>query len=227
MITETIVGLNAEFRYKLGKNASRRLRSEDGKIPAIIYGGTEVPKAISLMHNKVLEAIKLESFYSNILTLDISGKKEYVVLKDIQRHPYKLNVLHMDFQRVRKADFITMSIPLHFTNESICPGVKKGGIINYHSMDVEIRCQVDKLPKFIEVDLSKLELHQTIHLSELKFPAGVEVPRLGQGKTHDLSIVNVNISRLSKTDEEVNLNSTEVGDDNDAYKSVEVDENIV
>ena len=128
----------------------------------------------------------------------IQDKPQQVLLKDLQRHPYKAALLHMDFQRVQDTDVVTMRIPIHFINEDVCPGVKSGGIINHHAIDVEIRCQAGQLPEFIEVDLQNVEVDQAIHLSELTLPNGIEIPALNQGKDHDAPVVSVHLPRQAK-----------------------------
>jgi large subunit ribosomal protein L25 len=192
-MTDAIFELNAELRDEIGKGASRRLRRQQDKVTAIMYGGDEKPIPISLNHNKVLQAIQHEAFYSHILKINFKGKAHQVVLKDIQRHPFKKIILHMDFQRIRDTDVISMKVPLHFMGANACPGVKKGGIINHQAMEIEIRCQASKLPEFIAVDLSNLDLDHAIHLSDLNLPEGVIL--LAHGKDHDLPIVSIHIPR--------------------------------
>lgn len=191
--------LSAELRNDLGKSASRRLRREE-KVLGVVYGGDEAPASIVLAGNKVRKALENDAVYSHILNLTINGKKQQVVLKDLQRHPYKPVVLHMDFLRVKATDMITMRIPLHYQGEDACIGVENGGIINHHMMDVEIRCQAGKLPEHFDVDVSKLDVDAAIHLSALKLPAGAEIVLLAHG--HDEPMVSVHLPRQSKLDEE-------------------------
>lgn len=193
-----IFDLNAVIRDDLGKSASRRLRRED-KVLGVVYGGEEAATPIILEQRVVNKALEHDSFYSHILGLTINGKKQQVVLRDLQRHPYKPVVLHMDFLRVKATDKITMRIPLHFQGEAECIGVQNGGIINHLMIDVEIRCQASKLPDHIDVDVSKLEVDQSIHLSQLAIPAGAEVVMLEHG--HDVPVVSVHLPRQSKLDE--------------------------
>ncbi len=203
-MTNAIFELDAELRETIGKGASRRLRRKQNKVAAILYGGNEKPTTIALDHNKVLNALQYEAFYSHILKLNINGEKQQVVLKDLQRHPFKKTILHMDFQRIKDTDVINMKIPLHFIGKDLCPGVKKGGIINHQAMDVEIRCQANKLPEFITVDLSTLDLDQAIHLSDLKLPEGAVIHLLAHGKDHDLPVVSVHMPR-TKVEEETTV----------------------
>lgn len=187
--------LIATKRVDTGKVASRRLRQKQDQVPAILYGGKEDNLSINLDHNKLLQITVHEKFYSQILTLDVDGHKQKVILKDLQRHPFKPKILHLDFQRVKESDVIAMHVPLHFVGVEKCPGVKLGGVINHHANDVEVKCQAKFLPEFIEVDLSSLELGQVIHLSDLKLPDSVEIPALHKiaDKGQDSPIVSVNI----------------------------------
>ena len=187
--------LIATKRVSTGKSASRRLRQEQDQVPAILYGGKEDNLAINLDHNKLLRVTVYDKFYSQILILNIEGKKQKAILKDLQRHPFKPKILHLDFQRVKETDVITMHVPLHFIGTEKCPGVKLGGIVSHHANDVEVRCQAQFLPEFIEVDLSNLELGQVIHLSDLKLPHSVEIPALHRAtdKGQSVPIVSVHI----------------------------------
>lgn len=189
----------AQKRDDLGKSASRRLRREL-KVLGVVYGGGEAAVSISLEQRLVAKALENEAVFSHMLTLNLDGKKQTVVLKDIQRHPYKPQVLHLDFLRVKATDLLTMEVPLHFIGEDKCPGVLNGGIVNHVLSEVEIRCQANQLPEFIEVDISKLELEQDITLSQIKLPKGVEVIQLTHG--HDLPVVSVHLPRATKEDEE-------------------------
>jgi large subunit ribosomal protein L25 len=190
--------LEAVARGDLGKGASRRLRRED-MVLGVVYGGHEAAKPITLEQRKVKKALENDAIYSHILGLTIDGKKEQVVLRDLQRHPYKPVIMHMDFLRVKATDMINMRIPLHFHGEDKCIGVEKGGIVNHNLIDVEIRCQVGKLPEHIDIDVSNLDLDQSIHLSQLSIPAGAEIVMLTQGH-HDLPVVSVHMPRQSKVD---------------------------
>lgn len=189
----------AQKRDDLGKSASRRLRREE-KVLGVLYGGGEAATSIALEQRLVAKALENEAVYSHILTLNLNGKKHKVILRDIQRHPYKAQVLHMDFMRVKDSDMLTMTTPLHFIGADKCPGVVNGGILNHLMSEIEIRCQANKLPEFIEVDVSKLELDQDIVLSNLKVPAGVEIVQLTLG--HDLPVASVHLPRQTKLDEE-------------------------
>lgn len=181
----TTFEIAAENRNEDGTGSSRRLRRLMNKVPAIVYGGEKDPQPIMLDHNILENALENEAFYSHILTLDIAGKKEKVVLKDLHRHPSRPKILHADFQRVSPNTKISMHVPLHFTGENVAPGVKdQGGIISHHLSEVEIRCLPKDLPEFISVDVSTLSMGEIIQLSELKLPKGIEVHALLQGEDH-------------------------------------------
>jgi large subunit ribosomal protein L25 len=184
----------ADFRHDLGKGASRRLRREE-KVPAIVYGGGKNPTALVLKHKDIVKSLENEAFYSRILSLKTETDTERVILKDVQRHPFKPRILHVDFQRVRADEKLHMNIPLHFTGGDKAPGVKEaGGIVSHILNDVEVACLPDDLPENIEVDLSDLQLNQILHLSDLKLPAGVEIIALAHGD--DKPVVSIHIPRV-------------------------------
>ena len=181
--------INVERREDEGKGASRRLR-RDGKIPAIVYGGDLKPVNIQLDHEKLWLASQNEWFYSSILDLSLAGDIQKVLLRDIQRHPYKQLIMHLDFQRVSADQTLRASVPLHFLNEDKSPAGKTAGVLVLHELnEVEVSCLPKDLPEFIEVDLGALSVGDIIHLSELKLPAGVEIPALKLGKEHDVAVV--------------------------------------
>lgn len=195
--------LEASVRSDIGKGASRRLRREHQLIPAIIYGGKKDVMTIHLPQKEVFRALENEAFYSHILDLKVDGKKEKVVLKDMQRHPFKPIIQHMDFLRVSAKDKITMQVPLHFLNEDIAPGVKvAGGVVAHYMSDVEIKCLPKDLPEFIEVDLAEAEMDTVIHLSELKIPEGVELTALSHGTDSDNDQPVVSIHKPKRVVEE-------------------------
>ena len=194
--------LIAEIREDQGKGASRRLRRE-GKVPAIIYGAGRPPRSLAFDHNKVLRQLENESFYSSVLTIKVGEKAQAAILKDLQRHPARNLILHMDLQRIVDDEAIRMNVPLHFIGEEVAPGVKLGGGKVAHLMtDVEVTCLPKDLPEFIEVDVSNLELDQMVHMSELKLPAGVEIPALAQGPEHDQAVVSIHVIKARAAAEE-------------------------
>ncbi len=166
--------ITAESRTDTGKGASRRLR-HTGKLPGIVYGAHKEPTMITLVHHELIHALDNEAFYSNLLTLKLDGKAQTVILKDLQRHPAKPFVLHVDFQRVQADEKIRLHVPIHFVNEETCPGIKAGGQASHVMADVEVTCLPKDLPEFIEVDMSKLEMGAIVHVSQLSLPAGVEL----------------------------------------------------
>ena len=178
------------------KGASRRLRTA-GFIPAIVYGGHAEPKSVQFAHNPIWLLSQHEWFYSSILSLDIDGKLEKVLLRDMQRHPYKALIMHMDFLRVSENEAVRMSVPLHFLNQEKSPAGKTAGVVVTHELnDVEISCLPKDLPEFIGVDLSELTVGDIIHLSEIKLPNGVEIPELKLGKEHDVAVVIAKHARV-------------------------------
>src|SRR5258708_6958658 len=175
---KTSFELVAEFRETQGKGASRRLRHE-GKVPAILYGGHADARALTLNHQKLLIMLDNERFYSTILNLKVGDQTQAAILKDVQRHPFKNAIVHIDFQRVEENEKIRISIPLHFTGAAISPGVKsQGGLVSHMRTEVEVSCVPKDLPEFIEVDISGLSLNESIHLSQLKIPAGITLVEL-------------------------------------------------
>lgn len=158
-----------------GTGASRRLRRA-GKVPGIIYGGSAAPQMIELDHNALFHALKKEQFHSSVLDIEVAGKTSQVLLRDYQMHPYKQQVLHIDFQRVDASHKIAMKVPLHFVGAENSPAVKLGhGLVNHVMNEVEVSCLPADLPEFIVVDLSELVLHQSVHVGDLKLPKGVSI----------------------------------------------------
>ncbi len=188
--------LNADVRNDEGKGASRRLR-RTGKVPAVIYGAGKDPVSISLNHNDLLKHLEHEAFYSHILTVKLEGASESAILKDLQRHPSKPMVLHLDLLRISANETIRVHVPLHFVGEDVAPGVKTGGgMITRNITEVEVSCLPKDLPEFITVDLSTLELSASVHLSGLALPAGVSLVELAH--EHDLPVVGIHPPRGTK-----------------------------
>jgi large subunit ribosomal protein L25 len=194
--------LSAKARTEKGKGASRRLRRLADLTPAIVYGAGKDSASITLAHKDVVKALKNESFYTQIIKLDIDGKAEQVVVKDIQRHPFKPLIMHMDFLRIKAGEKITMQVPLHFIGEDVAPGLKQGGGIFSHLVtEVEIICLPKDLPEFIEVDVSNLELDQLLHLSDIKASDAITFNALAHD--NDLAIVSIHKPRgVAEDDEE-------------------------
>jgi len=188
--------LDAELRLDVGKGASRRLRHAN-KIPAVVYGADQAATSLTLDHNKVLVALSHEAFYSHILTLKINNNSEKVILKDVQRDPANPRVTHIDFLRIKANEKLHMRIPVHFIGDDEAPGLKEGGVV-YHSVsDVEVSCLPADLPEFLEVDTSGMQLDETLHLSHIKLPKGVELVAFSHGaEGHDLPIVSIHKPRI-------------------------------
>ena len=195
MSTNYLFGLNAEFREGFGSVASRRLRRLENRVPAILYGASEPPLPVSLEHNQVVRALENEAFYSHILTIKIDGVEQKAVLKDLQRHAYKPRILHVDLMRVSAKEKMTLSVPLHFKGEEIAPGVKEaGGVLNKLLNSVEVRCLPSVLPEYIEIDVSQLGLDESILLSQINLPTGVELTA-AISHEDDRPIANIHIPR--------------------------------
>jgi large subunit ribosomal protein L25 len=169
------IEVKATKREVQGTGASRRLRRA-GRVPGIIYGGKAQPQNIELDHNDLWQHLRKEAFYSSILDLDVDGAKHMCLLRDVQRHPFRQLILHVDFQRIDAKHKIHQKVPLHFVNADIAPGVKlDGGMIQHVMTDLDVECMPKDLPAFIEVDLKDLQGGSSVHVSEIKLPAGVEV----------------------------------------------------
>ncbi len=204
--------LKAELRSDLGKGASRRLRRLNDKVPGIVYGGDTAPTPIMIDHSEVLHHVEHEAFYSHILTLIIDGKKNSVVLRDLQRHPFKPKITHMDFQRVKQNETIHMQVPLHFINEEKCVGVKAGGQIIHNKVTVEVECKAKDLPEFIEVDVAALELGSTLHLSDMTLPKGVTLMNASDDEESDLAVVSVAHSKVATESTDSEESSEKAGE---------------
>jgi large subunit ribosomal protein L25 len=191
------IEMNVKKRDAQGTGASRRLRRAD-QVPAIIYGGDKPATPITLDHNEIFHALRKEAFHASVLTLNVEGTKETVLLRDTQMHAYKLQVLHVDFQRVDATHKLHTKVPFHFVNADAAPGVKlQGGIVSHVMNEIDVQCLPSQLPEFIEVDLSGLSVGQSIHVSQVKLPAGVEALTHGA----DPVIVTLTLPRGAKADE--------------------------
>ena len=193
---KTSFELVAEFREDQGKGASRRLR-QLGKVPAILYGGRRDARALLLDHTKLAQLMDDERFYSTILSLRVGDQTQAAVLKDVQRHPYRNMIMHIDFQRVLEDEKIKMIVPLHFKGGAEAKGVKdQGGVLSHVQNDIEVTCLPKDLPEFIEVDVSGLELNQVLQLSDLRLPAGVEIVELLAGR--DKPVASIHMPRVEE-----------------------------
>ena len=202
--------LTAELRNDMGKGASRRLRNA-GKVPGIMYGSHKEPTSISLIHNELAHQLSNEAFFSHILTIKLGGSDEMAIVKDVQRHPSKPLVLHIDLQRVSATEKIRVHVPLHFINAATAPGVKEsGGLVTHNLIEAEVQCLPKHLPEFIEVDLGNMKLNDIIHLSDLKLPDGVELVELLHGASHNQAVASVHLPRAAKEVEETAVAAAEV-----------------
>ena len=202
--------INAKSREDTGKGASRRLRRLTGEVPAIIYGGKKDAEKISILHKDITKALENDAVYSSIISLSIDGKAEDTIIKDIQRHPAKQIILHMDFLRVSKTTKLQTRVPLNFINEDTCVGVKLGGGLIAHTMtDIEVSCLPKDLPESIDVDMAEVDVGQIVHLSDLTLPNGVESVSLSQGADYDLTVATVNKQKAVEIDEPIESESSE------------------
>ena len=193
--------LDAQLRSDEGKGASRRLRRA-GLVPAVIYGGDKEPQSVSLQHHIMLQHVEHEAFFSHILDINVAGKGEKAVIKDIQWHPFKPVIMHMDFQRVDPSSKIRMHVPLHFIGEDKAPGIKSGSVFTHQLTSIDVSCPANKLPEFIEVDVSNMHMGDSLHLSDIKLPEGVEIVELSHGPEHDLPVVTIVATRGGVSDED-------------------------
>jgi large subunit ribosomal protein L25 len=202
--------ITAIGRKDEGKGASRRLR-RSGHVPAIVYGAHQDPQSVQVEHNHLWLVSQNEWFYSAILDLSVDGKVQKVLLRDMQRHPFKQQILHLDFLRVSENEALRAKVPLHFVDQDKSPAGKTAGIVVTHELnEVEVSCLPKHLPEFIEIDLSTLDVGDIIHLSEIKLPEGVTIPALMHGKEHDLAVVIAKHARVEVVEEEEAPESADV-----------------
>jgi large subunit ribosomal protein L25 len=195
--------LEAQARANVGKGASRRLRRKEDAVPAIVYGGDKAPANITLSHDKLHHAIANEAFFASIITLKIDGVAEMVVIKDLQRHPAKPRLMHADFQRVQADHALHKKVPLHFINEAANNDVKNaGGIVSHLMTELDISCLPKDLPEFIEVDIAALHIGQSLHIADLKLPAGVSSIALMHGEESNLAVVAIVAPKKAAEDAE-------------------------
>lgn len=184
--------ISAVARKDVGKGASRRLRRLEGTIPAVVYGAEKPAQSITIKHNDMFHALEHEAFYSSIVTLKVDGEAQPVLLKDLQRHPFKPKILHADFLRVDMNKELHVHVPLHFVGTAI--GIKQGGVVSHLLTDLDVTCLPKDLPEYIEVDVTALELNATLHVSQIKLPAGVKSVALAHDD--DPAVVNVHKPRI-------------------------------
>ena len=192
----------AKSRARCGKSEARRVRRQ-GNVPAVIYGGHLEPQMLVLNHNEVIKHLEHEAVYSHLLDVTVDGKTEQAILKGVQRNPAKFQILHLDFLRVSMSEPLKVNVPLHFINEHTSIGGKKGGIAAHAMVDIEVSCLPSVLPEYLEINLANLDIGETIHLSDIVTPAGVDIVILAQGPEHDLPVVSMMASKASKDDDTV------------------------
>jgi len=198
----SIFELEAESRTDQGKGASRRLRRE-GMVPAVIYGADEDPQSITLKHSEVLKRQEHEAFYSHILAVKVDGKVTKAILRDMQRHPAKPIIMHMDFMRIDEKKPIRVNVPLHFAGADVAPGVKEGGMLTHDVVEVAMDVLPNNLPEYIEVDVSGLGIGDSVHLSDLTLPESGSLVELGRGEGHDIAVVSIHVRRGGGEEEAV------------------------
>ena len=197
------VNLNATNRDVEGKSSSRQLRRA-GSVPAVIYGGDKDPIRISILEKDIAKAAEIPGFATQILNINISGEEQNVILKELQRHPATQRVLHADLQRVNPDTKISISVPVRFVNEDICMGVKMhGGAISRLINNIDITCLASNLPEYLEVDVAELDVGDSVFLSALNLPEGVEIPSLALGEDRDQAVVSITEAKVLDIEPEV------------------------
>ena len=193
------IELTAKLRTDMGKGASRRLRRIAELVPAVMYGAGKDAVSLSIAHKDLKKATENEAFFSQIVAIRTDNEVTQVIIKDLQRHPAKDRILHADFFRVRMDEAIEVEVPFHFLNEEECPGVKlHNGLVSHNMTSIEISCLPGDLPEYIEVDIGHMDIGDAIHMSELKLPAGLEIPELKLGEDHDQIVVSIHERQAEK-----------------------------
>ena len=194
MVSE--INLVAEYREDTGKGSSRRLRHA-GKVPAIIYGAGREPRALTFDHNELLKAAENEAFMSSVLKVQVGPNMRRTIIKDIQVHPSRRQIMHLDLQRIVEDEAIKMTVPLHYLNEETAPGTKAGGTVSKTLIEVEVSCLPKDLPEYLEVDLGEMELDAMLHMSDIKLPEGVTLTALAQDPPADEAICSLHVLRVA------------------------------
>lgn len=206
----TTILLDAQTRTEHGTGVSRRLRNQ-GLVPGVLYGGDQVAVSVALPHNQLIKAQEQEAFYSQVIQLSLDDKPIQVIVKALQRHPYKPKLLHIDLMRVTAGEAITATVPIHFLNEGQSVGEKAGGQVHHHLTELELRALPSKLPEFVDVDIANLAAGHTLHLSDLTLPDGTELVALGKGDEHNYSVVTIHPAKGGGDDD----NSEETNQDSE------------
>jgi len=224
-----IYKVDAKLRDDVGKGASRRLRRE-GRVPVVLYGAGRDPRNLTLNHNKVLRLIEDEGFFSSIIEFSADGgAKQKVVIKDMQRHPAKPVIMHMDFMRVDDNQELVMNIPIHFLNADNCPASKVAGIVvDYQIHEIEITCLPKDLPEYFEVDLANFDVGDSVMLSEIDMPEGVKAMAFLRTEDEEYDEVIVNTATVLDTSDEDDVEEPDVDvptvDEDDAEGDADSDE---
>ncbi len=197
-MTDTEFTLAVEPRDHHGRRPSRRMRRE-GRVPAVLYGDGKPAESISVEARVLRRFLGDDRVYSSVITLEIDGRRESALIRDLQMHPYKDEVLHMDFLRVHKGEMVTLHVPVHLLNESISSGLKAGGILHRALVEVEVQAPVGKLPEAIEVDIGNLQIGESRHLSQVSIPSGTVLVALQHGD--DKEVVSIHSARTGDGEE--------------------------
>ena len=192
--------LHADVRSEHGKGAVRRLR-RSGQVPAIMYGAGGEPLPLKLAENRIRRQLANEGFLAHVLTVRVDGREEQAVVKGLQRHPATERILHLDLLRVSETQRITMLVPIHFENEEDSPGRRAGGVVSRHTTEVEIACLPKDLPEYLAVDVGGLAIGESVHLSQVPLPEGVEIPALVHGGEHDQPVISIHAARATEVEE--------------------------
>ncbi|MDT8896119.1 50S ribosomal protein L25/general stress protein Ctc [Halomonas sp. I1] len=208
--------LTASVRDDLGKGASRRLRRANEQVPAIIYGGEQAPQPIAVDKTAFYKALEEEAFFSSVINLEVDGKAQQVVVRDLQRHPYKPLVTHADFMRIDATHEITMRVPLHVVNAETATSIKdEGGELHVLSNEVEVSCLPKDLPDYLEVDIADVALGTTLHLSDLSLPAGVTLVALTHGEDHDNAVLSITQAKVRSDDDDAEAGDAAEGEEDE------------
>jgi len=213
----SVFEFDAVSRGNAGTSSAKAVR-RNGNVPGVIYGGSSDPELIVLSHNEVAKKLANEAVYSHVLQLNVDGKVQNAILKDMQRHPAKDTIIHMDFMRISMNEKIKVHVPLHFMNEEISIGVKAGGVVTHSMVEVEVACLPGDLPEYIEVDLVNTDIGGSVHLTDIAVPEGVEILALSHGEDHNLPVAQIMKTRGPAEDE---VADDAVEGDEDATESEE------
>lgn len=197
----SVFEFDAVSRASAGTSGAKGIR-RNGNIPAVIYGGSSEPELIELSHNEIAKKLANEAVYSHVLQLNVGGKVQNAILKDMQRHPAKDTIIHMDFMRVNMNEKIKVHVPLHFINEETSVGVKAGGVVTHSMVEIEVICLPGNLPEYIEVDLENVDIGGSVHLTDITVSEGVEILALTHGEDHNLPVAQIVKTRIAASEDD-------------------------